>query len=160
MVYMEECCALLKDNLHLRHRQLVGQRQTKILLLVLMLAEELIYSVMRRAKEFNWSSNLVYMGGVALNCLANRNLGEYFENIWIMPCPGDAGSSLGAAALAYKNVYTGAMRTLAIKSQENILSAPSLIVYSVIESAVSLVVEPNLDPEPLEIEVSSPTQEE
>jgi carbamoyltransferase len=66
-----------------------------------LVAEELIYSVMRRAQEFNWSSNLVYMGGVALNCLANRNLGEYFENIWIMPCPGDAGSSLGAAALAY-----------------------------------------------------------
>jgi carbamoyltransferase len=41
------------------------------------------------------------MGGVALNCLANRNLGEYFEKIWIMPNPGDAGSSLGAAALVY-----------------------------------------------------------
>jgi carbamoyltransferase len=68
---------------------------------VQLVAEELIYSVMRRAQEFNWSSNLVYMGGVALNCLANRKLGEYFENIWIMPCPGDAGSSLGAAALAY-----------------------------------------------------------
>jgi carbamoyltransferase len=65
------------------------------------LAEELIYSVMRRAQETGWSSNLVYMGGVALNCLANRNLGDYFENIWIMPCPGDAGSSLGSAALAY-----------------------------------------------------------
>ena len=64
-------------------------------------AEELIYSVMRRARAYNWSTNLVYMGGVALNCLANRNLGQYFENVWIMPCPGDAGSSLGAAALAY-----------------------------------------------------------
>ena len=41
------------------------------------------------------------MGGVALNCSANRNLGDYFDNIWIMPNPGDAGSSLGAAALAY-----------------------------------------------------------
>ena len=38
---------------------------------------------------------------MALNCLANRNLGDYFENVWIMPCPGDAGSSIGAAALAY-----------------------------------------------------------
>jgi carbamoyltransferase len=56
---------------------------------------------MKRARSFNWSSNLVYMGGVALNCVANRNLGEYFDNIWIMPNPGDAGSSLGAAALAY-----------------------------------------------------------
>lgn len=68
---------------------------------------------MRRAKDFNWSNNLVYMGGVALNCLANRNLGDYFENIWIMPNPGDAGSSLGAAALAYggrinwNNAYLG-----------------------------------------------------
>ena len=63
--------------------------------------ETLIYNIMRRARDLKWSENLVYMGGVALNCLANRNLGEYFENIWIMPNPGDAGSSLGAAALAY-----------------------------------------------------------
>jgi carbamoyltransferase len=66
-----------------------------------LVAEELIYSVMKRARNFGWSNNLVYMGGVALNCLANRNLGEYFENVWIMPNPGDAGSSLGAALLAY-----------------------------------------------------------
>ena len=66
------------------------------------IAEELIYNVMTIAKEFNWSNNLVYMGGVALNCLANRNLGNYFDQIWIMPNPGDAGSSLGAAALTYK----------------------------------------------------------
>ena len=77
------------------------------------LCENLIYNVMRRAKDFGWSTNLVYMGGVALNCLANRNLGEYFEKIWIMPNPGDAGSSLGAAALAYggpiefKNAFLG-----------------------------------------------------
>jgi carbamoyltransferase len=77
------------------------------------LCENLIYNVMRRARDFGWSTNLCYMGGVALNCLANRNLGEYFENVWIMPNPGDAGSSLGAAALAYggpvefKNAFLG-----------------------------------------------------
>jgi carbamoyltransferase len=77
------------------------------------IAEQLINSVMRRARDFKWSTNLVYMGGVALNCSANRNLGKYFDNIWIMPCPGDAGSSLGAAALAYgkqihwTNAYLG-----------------------------------------------------
>jgi carbamoyltransferase len=65
------------------------------------LLETLVYNVMRRARNFKWSTNLVYMGGVALNCLANRNLEEYFENVWIMPNPGDAGSSLGAAALKY-----------------------------------------------------------
>lgn len=49
-------------------------------------------------------SNLVYSGGVALNCLANRKLvaQKWFDNVWIMPNPGDSGSSLGAA-LAYKN---------------------------------------------------------
>jgi hypothetical protein len=56
---------------------------------------------MIRARNLGFSSNLVYMGGVALNCTANRMLGEYFDKIWIMPCPGDAGSSLGAAALAF-----------------------------------------------------------
>jgi carbamoyltransferase len=63
--------------------------------------ERLIGNIMRKARDFGWSTNLVYQGGVALNCLANRRLGNYFENIWIMPNPGDAGSSLGAAALAY-----------------------------------------------------------
>ena len=75
--------------------------------------EQEIYKVMQRARAFGFSSNLVYQGGVALNCLANRKLGDYFEKIWIMPCPGDAGSSLGAAALAYggrvkwTNAYLG-----------------------------------------------------
>ena len=64
-------------------------------------AEMLICEVMERARNYKWSTNLVYGGGVALNCVANRRLGEYFDNIWIMPNPGDAGSSLGAAALAY-----------------------------------------------------------
>ena len=77
------------------------------------LCENLIYNIMRRAKDFGWSRNLCYMGGVALNCLANRNLGKYFEKIWIMPNPGDAGSSLGAAALVhggpikFKHAYLG-----------------------------------------------------
>lgn len=66
-----------------------------------LLTEHLIKNVMRKAKTLGKSKNLVYGGGVALNCLANRLLGEHFENIWIMPNPGDAGSSLGAACLGY-----------------------------------------------------------
>ena len=65
------------------------------------LVEDLILNVMTRAKKLDWSRNLVYMGGVALNCAANRRIGAYFDNIWIMPCPSDGGSSLGAAALAH-----------------------------------------------------------
>jgi carbamoyltransferase len=64
-------------------------------------AERLIMNVVRRARRLVNSSNLVYMGGVALNCVANSRLGQIYDNIWIMPNPGDAGSSLGAAALAH-----------------------------------------------------------
>jgi carbamoyltransferase len=101
--YVEQCRTLLKDNLHIGidTNFLSEATNEDIAASAQVLAEELIYNIMRRARDFGWSSNLVYMGGVALNCLANRKLGEYFENIWIMPCPGDAGSSLGAAALAY-----------------------------------------------------------
>ena len=65
-------------------------------------AERLITNIMSIARKLGHSTNLVYGGGVALNCLANRLLGDYFQNIWIMPNPGDAGSSLGAAALGYQ----------------------------------------------------------
>lgn len=65
------------------------------------LVEQLIYNVMQRARILGSSRNLVYSGGVALNCVANQHLGKYFNQIWIMPNPGDAGSSLGAAALGF-----------------------------------------------------------
>jgi len=65
------------------------------------IVEWLIKCVMSKARYLGSSKNLVYGGGVALNCLANRLLGDYFEKIWIVPNPGDAGSSLGAAALGY-----------------------------------------------------------
>jgi len=63
--------------------------------------EEALRSVLFKLSSITKSRNLVYGGGVALNCLANRFLGEYFPNVWIMPNPGDAGSSLGACALAF-----------------------------------------------------------
>jgi len=102
-LYVDECRALLEDNLHIGidPAWLWLATNEDIAASAQVLTEELIYSVMRRAQEFGWSTNLVYQGGVALNCLANRKLGTYFENIWIMPCPGDAGNSLGAAALAH-----------------------------------------------------------
>jgi len=101
--YVAECRALLADNLHIGidPNWLPDAVNEDIAASAQILTEELIYTIIRRAKDFDWSTNLVYQGGVALNCLANRKLGEYFENIWIMPAPGDSGNSLGAAALAH-----------------------------------------------------------
>ena len=92
-----------KENLHIgvpddyfegaKHEDLAASAQEVV--------EFLVKCVMGNARMLGRSNNLVYGGGVALNCLANRLLGGYFSNIWIMPNPGDCGSSLGAAALGY-----------------------------------------------------------
>ena len=93
----------LKENLHIGVDEnfLAGADHMDIASSAQHIVEWIIKSVISKARYLGNSKNLVYGGGVALNCLANRLLGEYFENIWIMPNPGDAGSSLGAAALGY-----------------------------------------------------------
>ena len=113
--YTDTMQILLKENLHVGIDQmfLPNAKDTDIAASAQAVVEQEIYKVMQRARDLGSSTNLVYQGGVALNCLANRKLGDYFEKIWIMPCPGDAGSSLGAAALAYgrrvkwTNAYLG-----------------------------------------------------
>ena len=92
-----------KDNLQIGvpDNFLEGADERSIATSTQLIAEQLIMQVMSKAKSLGGSKNLVYGGGVALNCLANRLLGNFYDNIWIMPNPGDAGSSLGAACLGY-----------------------------------------------------------
>jgi len=68
---------------------------------VQMVYEQRLNSFMRMAKDMTGKKNLVFMGGCALNSSANTLLWNIFDMIWIMPNPGDAGSSLGAAAALY-----------------------------------------------------------
>ena len=56
---------------------------------------------MHMAYNITGKDNLVFMGGCALNSSANTLLWNIFGDVWIMPNPGDAGSSLGAAAALY-----------------------------------------------------------
>jgi carbamoyltransferase len=56
---------------------------------------------MNFAKQITGKRKLVFMGGCALNSSANTLLWKLFDDVWIMPNPGDAGSSLGAAAAFY-----------------------------------------------------------
>ena len=52
-------------------------------------------------------------GGCALNCVANHLAYSYYDNVWIMPNPGDAGSSVGAVLaknkkhIEWKNAFLG-----------------------------------------------------
>ena len=59
------------------------------------------------------SGNLILMGGCALNCSANSSIKGDWNDMYIMPNPGDAGSAVGAV-LAHKrefmpmpHMYTG-----------------------------------------------------
>lgn len=63
--------------------------------------EERLIEFMRYAKLMTKKNNLVFMGGCALNSKANTLLWDLFSDVWIMPNPGDSGSSLGAAAACY-----------------------------------------------------------
>jgi carbamoyltransferase len=101
------------DNGHLKKNPHIHANKENIAASAQRVVEEAILEIMRRAKKLVNSDNLVFMGGVALNCVANSRLSSLYSNIWIMPNPGDAGSSLGAAALEYKkplkwkNAYLG-----------------------------------------------------
>jgi carbamoyltransferase len=63
--------------------------------------EQRLIDFMHMAKNITNKNKLVFMGGCALNSKANTLLWNMFDDIWIMPNPGDAGSSLGAAAALY-----------------------------------------------------------
>lgn len=56
--------------------------------------------------------NLCMSGGVALNCVMNARIRDHgtFENIWVQPAAGDAGTALGAALWVdaqYNPVHAG-----------------------------------------------------
>jgi carbamoyltransferase len=69
-----------------------------------LVTERFLGTFMRQLAGTRWGlhlQNCVFMGGVALNCVANSHIRDIWNDMWIMPNPGDCGSSLGAAALAY-----------------------------------------------------------
>jgi len=119
---------VLEDNLHIGVDEdfLKDADEMDIASSAQAVVEQLIEAVIKKAKKLGKSDNLVYGGGVALNCLANRLIGKHYQNTWIMPNPGDAGNSLGAAALGYgkKINWTDAFLGFDIKGEypvDNIL---------------------------------------
>ena len=94
-----------KKNLHRGCNWLLPELHTEQDMFDLAAATQEIYEVMldrviKLANEkVSFTENLVMMGGCALNCTANSMItSKYgFKDIWIMPNPGDAGSSIGVA---------------------------------------------------------------
>jgi carbamoyltransferase len=64
------------------------------------LVEEYLLMTVQTVRQAIDSPNLVFQGGVALNCVANTLIANtgLFEQMWVMPNPGDAGSAIGCVA--------------------------------------------------------------
>ncbi len=65
--------------------------------------EEIVIKISSSLREETGIKNICLAGGVALNCVANGKLLEkkIFDDIWIQPASGDAGSALGAALIGW-----------------------------------------------------------
>ncbi|MDP3921734.1 MAG: carbamoyltransferase C-terminal domain-containing protein [Candidatus Omnitrophota bacterium] len=66
--------------------------------------EEIYFHVLRNLYEQCGEKNLCLAGGVAFNSVANGKIKKEtpFENIYIQPAAGDAGTAVGAAAFVYR----------------------------------------------------------
>lgn len=101
-----EKCVKLSENLHkgCKWWNINEDNVFNIAFATQKIFQEYLRKIMLKAKQLTNEKNLVYMGGCALNCLANSTIVDIFDNIWIMPSPGDSGSALGAIA-AGRNDY-------------------------------------------------------
>lgn len=74
--------------------------------------EHVIIKICKYVKEITNMNNLCLSGGVALNCVANYKIGleKIFDNIWVQPASGDAGSSIGAAMYLFYHVLNNSRK--------------------------------------------------
>jgi carbamoyltransferase len=112
--HSQDLSRLLKYNLHMGLPENPGPMSVdkyQVALDAQRTLEKHIIKIMEIARIY--SNCLCYGGGVALNCVANTKIHPMFDKVWIFPNPGDAGSSLGAAAaylnkpLQFTDVYLG-----------------------------------------------------
>ncbi|KAB2880333.1 carbamoyltransferase [bacterium] len=79
------------------------QREMDLAKSVQVVTEEIMLRMAKHIRKVTGQKKLCLAGGVALNCVANGKLlkDNIFEDIWIQPAAGDAGSALGAALFVW-----------------------------------------------------------
>jgi len=65
--------------------------------------EKIVLKIAKKLRKQTGLKNICLSGGVALNCVANGKLlqKKFFDDIWIQPASGDAGSALGTALIGW-----------------------------------------------------------
>jgi carbamoyltransferase len=102
---------LFTENLHRGCRDWRPDLNTEQDLFDIAAAAQAIYEhileyILQDASVRVKSKNLVLTGGCALNCSANAIAHRYFDQVWIMPNPGDAGSAVGSVLGHYRQHIT------------------------------------------------------
>ena len=79
------------------------QREMDLAASIQAVTEEIMLRMSKHIHKQTGEKNLCLSGGVALNCVGNGRLLREgpFDNIWIQPAAGDAGSALGAALFVW-----------------------------------------------------------
>ena len=105
--------------------------------------EDVVIKLAKNARAISGSKNLTMAGGVALNCVANGRLKEsnIFDNIWIQPAAGDAGSAPGVPYIlvTIKGIRTHIPNKDAMKSS---LLGPDFSQKVIMESLMNTVAVP------------------
>ena len=81
----------------------ITQREMDIAASIQVVTEEVVLRLAKTLHAETGAKQLCLAGGVALNCVANGRIEREgpFQSIWIQPAAGDAGGSLGAAAVTW-----------------------------------------------------------
>ncbi|MBP9865372.1 MAG: hypothetical protein KBC91_03100, partial [Candidatus Omnitrophica bacterium] len=108
MKYFDYCAGLRMTNKHFdrlfggprrKPESRVTQREMDLARSVQEVTEEIMIRMANHVRKETGMKNLCLSGGVALNCVGNgkilRECG--YEDVWIQPAAGDAGSAVGAA---------------------------------------------------------------
>lgn len=84
----------------------IEQRHCDLARSIQVVIEEIVLRIARHAHELTGERHAVLGGGVALNCVANGRLLREgpFDEVWVQPAPGDAGSAVGCALWAWHEV--------------------------------------------------------
>jgi carbamoyltransferase len=91
----------------------ITQREMDLAASIQAVTEEIVLKLAKRIKKETREKNLCLAGGVALNCVVNGKIAksELFNQIFVQPASGDAGTALGAALAVYYSKYNSAHNT-------------------------------------------------
>ncbi len=89
------------------------QREMDLARSIQVVTEEIMLRLARYVRQKTGQRKLCLAGGVALNCVANGKVlkERIFDEIWIQPAAGDAGSALGAALFAWYQLLNNSRAT-------------------------------------------------